>query len=134
MPYSMAQILHEALEIVDGVAQESFWIDVDDFGTLGLFIDGTKAGTAGDLTVKVQASPQSAAILNANDAGEVVIDYDRMLSGGNVVASQVFSATSGKFLSFSADALRSIRVVATAATADAVNKWTLTIWLTGRAG
>ena len=138
MAHSEAEKVFDAFVVNDENNHDTSWVDVHHLEKLSLQAGLLETLSPGDLTLTVFVSPQAASVLNESETGEVIITYDKLLNEtghDSPVASHVFTAAAQKLLSLSPeDSIRSIKVrVNSAATTNATNFWTLTVWLVGQA-
>lgn len=119
--------LADSVAVVDEDAHTSSWVDISDAVTLTLILEAVKAGTAGNLTVKIQYDTQPAKDLNSTAlTAELTADME-LLYVGTGATTKAFSATGTAVGSKRLEErYRSCRLhYQAAATTDATNKWTL---------
>lgn len=128
-----ATFLADAVDVEDEAAHTTAWVDVSLTDALTLLLRGVKAGTAGNLTVKLQAAMESAEDLNkavGAPTPRATIDIP-LLDEGTPATSVTLSATGNAILSRPReDRYRSVRLhYIAAATTDETNKWAITTQL-----
>lgn len=127
-----------AVTLADELTNYTPWFDVHDMGRWSILFGAVKSASAGNITVTVEGSPDSATGLNDGNpsAASVLVTPLSVLNVQTVATTLTISATSNNVLSkIPSDALRSIRVkYDAAATCDVTNKWVLSFWLIGAAG
>lgn len=122
--------LADAVQLDDTDENLSAWVDVSDAETLTLLLGAVETGTAGDLTVKLQAAMESAKDLNDGATPREVFDVP-MFEGDVDAQSKVFSA-SGDAILYRPPGMRfrSARIsYQGAATIDGSNYWVLSAQL-----